>query len=171
MGRQIRAVKPPLSAKQIARLPYRRGVGVILLNRDNLVFVGQRLDSRGASWQMPQGGIDKGESPRDAALRELEEETGTRNAEIVAETKDWYSYDLPAHIVPRVWKARYRGQTQKWFALRFLGDDEDINIDTDDPEFSDWRWVAPADLPKLIVSFKRQLYLDVLSEFQNLLKK
>ena len=116
---------------------------------------------------MPQGGIDPGETPRQAAHREMREEVGTENAELVAETKDWYSYDLPEAIVGKLWGGRYRGQRQKWFLFKFTGDDGDINIDTPHPEFSDWRWVAPGELTKLITPLKRPVYIAVLREFSD----
>ena len=151
-----------------AALPYRKGVGVMLLNRDGEVFVAQRIDSADAAWQMPQGGIDPGESPRAAALRELEEETGTAKAEVIGETRDWLRYDLPLDLVPRVWKGRYRGQEQKWFAMRFLGEDQDIDIATEHPEFSAWRWVSVDALCGLIVPFKQALYVKLVDEFRDL---
>ena len=150
-------------------LPYRKGVGILLLNAAGEVFVAQRIDTVAEAWQMPQGGIDKGETPRDAALRELREETGVSRAEIIAESRDWLTYDLPRDLVPKVWKGRYRGQKQKWFALRFQGPDSEIDIETEHPEFCAWRWTAPHDLPQLIVPFKRQLYVEVLEEFAGLL--
>ncbi len=149
----------------IARLPYRLGVGMMLLNGEGLVFVGRRIDQRTESWQMPQGGIDKGEEPRQTALRELREETGTDRAEILRESRDWLTYDLPPELVANVWHGRYRGQRQKWFLLRFTGHDADIDIATAHPEFDAWRWVAVADLPRLIIPFKRPLYDQVLAEF------
>ena len=154
--------------EEIACLPYRPGVGLMLLNRENKVFVAQRIDTAIAAWQMPQGGIDEGEDPRDAALRELEEEIGTDKAEIIAESRRWFDYDLPRDLVPKVWHGRYRGQTQKWFALRFLGEDSDIDIETEDPEFSAWKWAAHEELPGFIVPFKLQLYRAVLKEFADL---
>ena len=157
-----------MSPAEIARLPYRRGVGVMLLDRGGKVFVGQRIGAAHAAWQMPQGGIDKGESPREAALRELHEEVGTTQVEILAESRSWLRYDLPAEVVPKVWRARYRGQEQKWFAMRFLGRDADINIDTDDAEFSAWRWIDMDELPGLIVPFKRQIYVALVEEFREL---
>ena len=147
---------------------YRRGVGIMLVNDAGLVFVGRRTDMPDA-WQMPQGGIDPGEQPRDAALRELEEETGTNKAEIVAESPGWLSYDLPPEIAARVWDGRYRGQRQMWFVLRFTGADADIRLDTEHPEFSAWKWVAPGELARLAVPFKRALYRAVLAEFREVL--
>lgn len=151
----------------IASLPYRKCVGVMLVNTDGKVFVGQRIDTEASAWQMPQGGIDPGETAQDAALRELHEETGIppRKVRIEAETADWVRYDLPHDIVPRIWKGRFRGQEQKWFLIRFLGDDTDIDIDTDHPEFSEWRWLDPSDLVARIVPFKRAVYQTVLTEF------
>lgn len=147
-----------------ATLPYRPCVGIALFNRDGLVFAAERIDTPGA-WQMPQGGIDKGEEPRAAALRELEEEIGTNAGEIVAETAGWLTYDLPPELLGKVWKGKYRGQKQKWFAIRFTGGDADIDIVTRHPEFKAWRWVALADLPSLIVPFKRAVYESVVREF------
>ena len=147
---------------------YRPGVGVMLLDRDNRVFVGRRIDMAGENWQMPQGGIDRGETPRQAAFRELKEEVGTDHAEILAETAQWLRYEVPQQIARRIWGRRYRGQMQKWFAMRFTGSDTDIDLHTHHPEFNAWKWVAPAELPTLIVPFKRQLYLDVLAEFGKL---
>ncbi len=155
-------------AKAVRQLPYRPGVGIMLLNRDGKVFVAQRIDMPSAAWQMPQGGIDKGESPLAAAWRELKEETGTDRAEIIGESRDWYCYDLPADLVPRLWHGRFRGQTQKWFAFRFLGRDEDIQIDTETPEFSNWKWADMSALPDLIVPFKRALYSQLIDEFGHL---
>ena len=149
---------------------YRPGVGVMLLDGGKRVFVGRRIDMAGENWQMPQGGIDKGETPREAALRELKEEVGTDHAEILAETTGWLRYDVPREIAGRLWRGRYRGQMQKWFAMRFTGRDSDIDLAAHHPEFNAWKWVAPAELPRLIVPFKRQLYLDVLAEFAPLLR-
>lgn len=148
-------------------LPYRPGVGIMLLNRAGHVFVGQRIDNFVEAWQMPQGGIDAGEDPHAAALRELEEETGVPGhlTTLVAETAGWLTYDLPDELKGRIWGGRFRGQRQKWFALRFLGADTDVNIATAHPEFRAWKWAAPARLPDLIVPFKRDLYARLLEEF------
>jgi putative (di)nucleoside polyphosphate hydrolase len=144
---------------------YRRGVGIMLLNHQNEVFVGQRADAQGDAWQMPQGGIDDDEQPREAAFRELKEEIGTDKAQIVTESKTWLRYDLPPDLRRR-WGNRWRGQQQKWFVMRFQGVDADINVATEHPEFSAWKWVSIEHLPNLIVSFKRQLYLDLLQELR-----
>jgi len=144
---------------------YRPGVGVMLFNRQGRVFVAMRRDTRGEAWQMPQGGIDPGEEPRAAALRELEEETGTANAEIVAETAGWLAYNLPDELVGRLWEGRYRGQAQKWFAARFLGRDSEIDLGKHaHPEFSDWKWAALDELPATIVGFKHALYRELVAE-------
>ena len=155
-----------MSANPGPKPGYRQGVGVLLVNCDGLVFVAQRIDSPGEAWQMPQGGIDEGEEPLAAAFRELEEEIGTRDAEYLAESADWYSYDLPPDIARRLWGGNYAGQTQKWFALRFTGNDGDIHLDGHErPEFSRWKWVELDALPSLIVPFKRRLYEDLVTEF------
>jgi putative (di)nucleoside polyphosphate hydrolase len=145
--------------------PYRPGVGILLVNKDDLVFVGRRIDQRAEAWQMPQGGIDEGEDARTAALRELQEEVGTAKAEIIAESRDWISYDLPPDIADKIWQARYRGQKQKWFLLRFQGQDSDIKLDTHHQEFDAWRWVPLDQVPALIVPFKQALYRKVVEEF------
>ncbi|MBF0305288.1 MAG: RNA pyrophosphohydrolase [Alphaproteobacteria bacterium] len=152
----------------MAEKPYRQGVGIALFDRRGLVFAARRIDTPGDAWQMPQGGIDEGETPAQAALRELEEEIGTAKAEIIAESRDWLSYDLPPDIAGKVWKGRFRGQRQKWFALRFTGRDRDIDIATRHPEFADWRWMPLDELPRLIVPFKRALYEQVAAEFRHL---
>jgi len=152
--------------KKLTDLPYRRGVGILLLNAEARILVGRRIDQTAEAWQMPQGGIDKGEDPRTAALRELEEEIGTAKAEVIAESADWIRYDLPEDIVGRVWGGRFRGQEQKWFLLRFTGADADIDLTKHGhPEFDAWRWVRLEDAPALIVPFKRPLYDAVVAEF------
>ena len=157
-----------MTPEEIAALPYRKCVGVVLVNADGQVFVGQRNDAEVDAWQMPQGGVDKGEEPRDAALRELWEETGVRPdlVKVVGETDDWIAYDLPHEIVPRIWKGRYKGQKQRWFLLRFLGSDGDVNIATEHPEFSEWRWLGADDVLASIVPFKREVYAQVLGAFR-----
>jgi putative (di)nucleoside polyphosphate hydrolase len=145
---------------------YRPNVGVMLLSRAGRVFVAKRIDFPGEAWQMPQGGIDEGEDPRGAALRELEEEIGTAKAELLAESRDWFRYDLPAELQGKLWGGKWKGQRQKWFAMRFTGADTDINIATTHPEFSAWQWVDPGDVPRLIIPFKRGIYERVVEEFR-----
>ena len=153
-----------------AKRPYRKGVGAVLINADGLVFVARRIDTPGEAWQLPQGGIDKNESPEQAVLRELEEETGIGTAEIITRTESWLSYDLPDDLADRVWKGRYRGQRQVWFALRFTGIDEDVDLNAHDhPEFDDWKWVPLESLPKTIISFKKPLYEDIVDAFRHLI--
>jgi putative (di)nucleoside polyphosphate hydrolase len=146
---------------------YRRGVGVMLLNRDGKVFVGARIDNTDEAWQMPQGGIDKGEEPWATALRELEEETGIppRLVERISGCPERLKYDLPEELRGKLWGGKWKGQDQDWFLARFLGTDEDVNIATAHPEFREWKWVEPQQLPDLIVPFKRDLYRQLLSEF------
>lgn len=154
-------------------LPYRPCAGFMLVNRDGLVFVGQRIDpSAHGFWQMPQGGIDKGEDVRTAALRELEEEIGVAAhlVEVIAQSAQPYLYDLPPELLGKVWKGKYRGQEQHWFLGRFLGEDTDIDLEAHDPpEFNAWRWVAPEQLPELIVPFKRDVYEALVAEFRDLI--
>jgi putative (di)nucleoside polyphosphate hydrolase len=149
-------------------LPYRPGAGVMLLNREGKVFVAQRLDSTLEAWQMPQGGLDEGEDPEDGALRELEEETGIPRdkVELIARCPGPLTYDLPPDLVGKLWKGKWRGQEQHWFLARFLGADEDVDIQTEHPEFRAWKWCDPDDLPKMIVPFKRDLYQAVLDAFR-----
>ncbi|HEX8937336.1 MAG TPA: RNA pyrophosphohydrolase [Sphingomicrobium sp.] len=147
---------------------YRRGVGVMLLNSEGKVFVGARIDNTDEAWQMPQGGIDEGEDdPWATALRELEEETGIRPdlVERIADCPERLKYDLPEELRPRLWGGKYKGQDQDWYIARFLGRDDDINIATEHPEFREWKWIEPAQLPELIVPFKRALYRRLLEEF------
>jgi putative (di)nucleoside polyphosphate hydrolase len=146
---------------------YRRGVGVMLLNRDGKVFVGARIDNTDEAWQMPQGGIDKGEEPWATALRELEEETGIppRLVERMSGTPERLKYDLPKELRGKLWGGKWKGQDQDWYLCRFLGTDADVNIATKHPEFREWKWIEPQDLPELIVPFKRELYRQLLREF------
>lgn len=159
-----------MKPEEIAKLPYRQNVGVMLVNAQGHAFVGQRFDSELPAWQMPQGGIDEGEEPRAAALRELLEETGVSPdlVTLEAETEGWIAYDLPHDIVPRIWKGRYKGQEQKWFLLRFHGTDDQVRIDADDhQEFSEWRWMDADEVLQQIVPFKRGVYEQVIATFRD----
>ena len=146
------------------KLPMRIGVGVIVLNNQNQVFVGKRKDNPGDKWQMPQGGVDKGESYINAMKRELFEETSIRNIKILKEVDRIYEYELPNNLVGIIWKGKFRGQKQKWFITKFLGNDSEINLNTKHPEFIDWKWIEPKLLPDVIVNFKKNLYLSLLTE-------
>jgi len=155
---------------EIDALPYRPCVGLMILDTAGRIFAGQRIDGMYDAWQMPQGGIDEGETARAAALRELTEETGITPdlVEIIRESRDWLPYDLPRHLVPKLWNGRFRGQKQRWFAIRFLGADADVNIATAEPEFRVWAWMAHEELIGCIVPFKRDIYTRVFAEFADL---
>ena len=152
------------------KLPYRSNVGIMMVNEKGYVFVGQRLDNNQNAWQMPQGGIDAGEDPETAAYRELLEETGVKKQDVrfVASSSKWLSYDLPEDLIPILWNGKFRGQKQKWFLFNFLGEDGDINIATEHPEFSKWKWISKENLLKEIVPFKKSVYENVLKEFKNI---
>ena len=157
---------------ELENLPYRPCAGVMLVNADGLVFVGQRIDNPDSdAWQMPQGGIDEGEDTQAAALRELEEETGVLRdlVTIIAQTEEELFYDLPPELLGKIWGGKWRGQRQMWYLMRFSGADSDINIATGHPEFSRWKWVMPDQLPLLIVPFKKKLYEKVIAEFSDLI--
>ena len=155
--------------QHINKLPYRPGVGLMILNPRLEVFVGRRIDSKLEAWQMPQGGIDDGEAPADAAFREMKEEIGTNNAKILAHTKQWYQYDIPFYLIHKLWNGRYRGQRQKWFLLEYLGTDEEINIHCAHAEFVEWKWSKIEELPNIIVPFKRNLYISIIEEFRDII--
>lgn len=161
---------PPVDPQ---KLPYRAGVGLMVLNRDGLAWVGRRADAPNDAeacwWQMPQGGIDENEDPRRAAMRELFEETSIKSVDLIMETPDWLTYDLPLQLIPKVWGGRYRGQRQKWYLLRFTGEETEIDLGapgSPHAEFVEWRWCAPKDLPSVIIPFKRELYSEVLRTFE-----
>ena len=158
-----------MTPSELYDLPYRLNVGIMLVNDDGFVFVGQRSDNHSDAWQMPQGGIDEGEDPKEAALRELFEETGiaTNLVEILSVSKDWVHYDLPIELIDKLWNGQYRGQKQKWYLMRFLGSDSEVNIQTEHPEFSKWKWMQPDNLVENIVPFKRPVYQQVIAEFRH----
>ena len=146
------------------KLPMRSGVGIIVLNNKNQVFVGKRKDNRGNNWQMPQGGIDEGENYINAMKRELVEETSIKSIKILKEIDRIYMYELPNNLIGIIWKGKFRGQKQKWFITRFLDADSEININTKNAEFIDWKWIEPNELPSVIVNFKKNLYIELLKE-------
>jgi len=148
------------------KLPMRKGVGIIVLNKKNKVFVGKRRDNPGDKWQMPQGGVDEGEDNFTAMQRELIEETSIKNIKIIKEIENVFEYELPENLVGIIWKGKFRGQKQKWFIIRFLGRDSEINLNTKHPEFIEWKWLEPIKLPDVIVDFKKNLYLKLLKEIK-----
>ena len=154
----------------VQKLPFRIGVGIIVLNNKNQVFVGKRKDNPGNNWQMPQGGIDEGEDFISAMKRELMEETSIKNIKILKELEHLYQYDLPKNLVGIIWKGKFRGQKQKWFITRFLGKDTEINLNTKHPEFIEWKWIEPEKLPELIVYFKKEIYLSLVKEIKSLIE-
>lgn len=156
--------------RKFKNLPYRSNVGIMLINDDGHVFVGQRLDNNQNAWQMPQGGIDGDEDPQSAAYRELLEETGIEqeNVKFLASSSKWLLYDLPEDLIPKLWDGKYRGQKQKWFLFKFLGTNKDINISTEHPEFSSWKWIPKENLLEEIVPFKKSVYESVIREFERI---
>ena len=140
------------------KFPLRLGIGAVVLNKDNKVFVGKRKDNPIDKWQMPQGGVDEGENLVDAMKRELKEETSIINIKIIKEIDDWMEYELPEYLIGKIWKGRYRGQKQKWFVVKFLGKDDEINLKTNNQEFIDWKWLSVENLPSVIVNFKKEIY-------------
>ena len=154
----------------LENLPFRSGVGMMIINRENKIFIGKRVDRKSRGWQMPQGGIDLGETPSSAAMREMHEEVGTKNGRIIAESKKWYAYRVPVKSIPKLWEGKYCGQKQKWFLIEFLGQDSEINLETEIPEFQEWKWVRMDQLLKNIIPFKLNLYKKVVSEFSEILK-
>ena len=154
--------------KNRKELPLRIGVGIVLLNHENKVFVGKRIDNPANSWQMPQGGVDKNEDLLQAAKRELAEETSIKTVEIIKELNEWLTYDLPKNLLGKLWKGKYRGQKQKWFIMKFLGKNEEINIKTKHPEFLDWKWIKLSKLPSVAVHFKVDIYKKIKEELTSL---
>ncbi len=150
--------------KKREEIPLRLGVGIVLLNDNNEVFVGKRIDNPKDFWQMPQGGVDKNENFLSAAKRELEEETSIKNVKLIKEIEGWLTYDLPENLLGKIWKGKYRGQKQKWFIMKFLGNDNEININTEKPEFLSWKWINPTKLPEVAVNFKINIYKKISKE-------
>ena len=151
------------------KLPMRSGVGVVILNHENKVFVGKRKDNPVNKWQMPQGGVDSGEDYISAMRRELFEETSIKSIEILKEIEGFYEYELPKNLIGIIWKGKYRGQRQKWFITRFVGNENEINLKTKNPEFIEWKWVLPNELPEVIVYFKKKMYLELLDDIKKII--
>ena len=150
------------------KLPYRNGVGIVVLNNENKVFVAKRIDNPKNFWQMPQGGVDEGEDLLNAAYRELKEETSIFNVKLIKEIDDWTQYDLPSKLIGIIWKGRYKGQKQKWFIFKFLGNDTEINIKTKNPEFLDWKWIEIGKITEIVVDFKKEVYQKVEKEIKKI---
>ena len=150
------------------QLPLRIGVGIVLLNHENNIFVGKRIDNPKSSWQMPQGGVDQNESFLQAARRELEEETGIKSVKLIKTLDGWLKYDLPENLLGKLWNGKYRGQKQKWFVMKFLGKTDEINVNTKNPEFFDWKWIKPSELTKIAVNFKVDIYKKIKEELSSL---
>ena len=151
------------------KLPYRNGVGIVVLNQENKVFVAKRIDNPKNFWQMPQGGVDEGEDLLNAAYRELKEETSIFNVKLIKEIEDWTQYDLPSKLIGIIWKGRYKGQKQKWFIFKFLGNDTEINIKTKNPEFLDWKWIEIGKITEIVVDFKKEVYQKVEKEIKKII--
>ena len=151
------------------KLPYRNGVGIVVLNNENKVFVAKRIDNPKNFWQMPQGGVDEGEDLLNAAYRELKEETSIFNVKLIKEIEDWTQYDLPSKLIGIIWKGRYKGQKQKWFIFKFLGKDTEINIKTKNPEFLDWKWIEVGKITEIVVDFKKEVYQKVEKEIKKII--
>ena len=151
------------------KLPYRNGVGIVVLNNENKVFVAKRIDNPKNFWQMPQGGVDEGEDLLNAAYRELKEETSIFNVKLIKEIEDWTQYDLPSKLIGIIWKGRYKGQKQKWFIFKFLGNDTEINIKTKNPEFLDWKWIEIGKITEIVVDFKKEVYQKVKKEIKKII--
>jgi len=155
--------------KAFSKLPLRKGVGVVLLNNNNQVFVGKRIDNSNDFWQMPQGGIDKDENPLDAALRELKEETSIKSVKLIQEIQNEITYNLPDNLLGIIWKGRFKGQTQKWYIMKFLGNDNEINLKTKHPEFLEWKWINIENITDKVVDFKLHVYEKIKQELKNLI--
>ena len=150
------------------KLPLRVGVGIVLLNNDNKIFVGKRIDNPNNFWQMPQGGVDGNENFFDATKRELEEETGVKSIKLIKELNSWFEYQLPGNLIGKIWKGKYSGQKKKWFVVKFIGKENEINIKTIKPEFLDWKWIKPKELTELVVDFKLNVYKKIQNELKSL---